>query len=182
MSGISGHLAFVGSHTVNGVSEVHTSLMKDSIFAGLNEHFPGRIIPITNGVTPRRWLHEANPSLANLITSRIGPEWIRDLDRLGDLEPLAEDPGFCEEFGAVKRANKARLAGLIRQHLGLTVDASEKILIGQKGKDIPILKTVLPIHLEGEEVLLEAFVDISELKKTAAELQVAKESAEKAEN
>lgn len=116
------HLAFVGSHTVNGVSEVHTSLMKDSIFAGLNEHFPDRIIPITNGVTPRRWLHEANPSLGNLITSRIGAEWIRDLDHLRDLEPLADDPEFCEQFGAVKRANKLQLAGLIRHHLGLTVD------------------------------------------------------------
>ncbi len=116
------HLAIVGSHRVNGVSAIHTRLMKESIFFDFDQFFPGRIINITNGVTPRLWIEQANPLLSELITSHIGDGWVRDLDELKRLVPLAENPKFRKKFMAVKRANKARLAGLIHRHLGITVD------------------------------------------------------------
>ncbi len=116
------HLAIVGSHTVNGVSRIHTDLMKRTIFADFDEFFPGRIINITNGVTPRRWLYAANPGLSSLITSRIGKEWICDLAELKNLRPLADDPSFRREFRAFKRMNKERLAEIIQMRLRLTVN------------------------------------------------------------
>jgi starch phosphorylase len=116
------HLAIVGSHAVNGVSQLHTDLMKGTLFADFEGFFPGRILNVTNGVTPRRWLHEANPRLSGLISSRLGTCWITDLECLHGLHPFAEDEHFREEFLAVKLANKERLAGLIAKHLGLTVD------------------------------------------------------------
>jgi starch phosphorylase len=116
------NLAIVGSHSVNGVSRIHTDLMKRTIFADFDEFFPGRIINITNGVTPRRWLHAANPGLSSLITSRIGKNWICDLDDLRNLTPLAEDPSFRKEFRAYKRANKEKLAEIIRMRLRLAVN------------------------------------------------------------
>ena len=73
------HLAIVGSHKVNGVSRIHTDLMKKTIFADFEQCFPGKIINITNGITPRRWLNQANPELSALITSRIGETWVSDL-------------------------------------------------------------------------------------------------------
>ncbi len=115
------HLALAGSHTVNGVSEVHTDLMRRTIFSDFDRHFPGRITNITNGVTPRRWIHEANPGLSALITSTLDGEWVRNLERLRDLEPFAEDEDFRRRFRQVKDRNKTRLAGLIKEHLGLTV-------------------------------------------------------------
>ena len=116
------HLAIVGSHQVNGVSRIHTDLMKTTIFADFGEFFPDRIINITNGVTPRRWLHQANPGLSALITSRIGHGWVSDLAELRKLVPLAQDPEFREQFRAVKRENKKRLAGIIKMRLNLTID------------------------------------------------------------
>jgi starch phosphorylase len=115
------HLAIVGSHKVNGVSQIHTDLMKQTIFADFDAVFPGKIINITNGITPRRWLLEANPGLSSLITSRIGREWICNLTELGRLVPLAEDPVFRREFRACKRASKERLAEIIRMRLHLAV-------------------------------------------------------------
>jgi len=116
------HLALVGSHAVNGVSALHTELMRHTLFADFERLFPGRLTNITNGITPRRWLNEANPRLASLIASRTSCTWVTDLDCLRGLEPLADDPGFQEEFLAVKRANKEQLAGLIRQHIGMVID------------------------------------------------------------
>ncbi len=116
------HLALVGSHAVNGVSALHTDLMRCTLFADFDRVFPGRILNITNGVTPRRWLNEANPRLGRLIAKRAGPSWVTDLERLRALEPAAADAGFQEEFLAAKRANKERLAALIRQHLGSVVN------------------------------------------------------------
>ncbi|RJQ49343.1 MAG: glycogen/starch/alpha-glucan phosphorylase [Gammaproteobacteria bacterium] len=118
------HLAIVGSHKVNGVAALHTHLLQTSTFRDFNEFFPGRIINKTNGITPRLWLNQANPGLARLITARIGPHWITQLDELKKLAPLSQDAQFRAEFRAVKRANKERLAGLIRHHLGVTVDAN----------------------------------------------------------
>jgi len=104
------HLAIVGSHKVNGVAKLHSHLMQTTIFRDFAMIFPDHFINITNGVTPRRWLHQANPGLSALVTEAIGPGWIADLERLADLEPLAEDAGFRERFRAVKMANKARWA------------------------------------------------------------------------
>ena len=116
------HLAIVGSHHVNGVSQIHTDLMKKTIFSDFEQFFPGKIINITNGITPRRWLHQANPGLSSLITSRIGETWVSDLSELKKLAPLAEDQEFRKQFREVKHANKERLAEIIKIRLKLTVD------------------------------------------------------------
>ncbi|MCX7156508.1 MAG: glycogen/starch/alpha-glucan phosphorylase [Rhodocyclales bacterium] len=116
------HLAIVGSHTVNGVAEIHTRLMKETIFADFHRLWPDRIVNMTNGVTPRRWLNQANPALSQLITSHIGRDWLKDLDQLRRLNPLADDAGFREEFVRVKRDNKVRLGAIIEQRLGIKVD------------------------------------------------------------
>ncbi len=116
------NLSIVGTHAVNGVSRIHTDLMKETIFADFERFFPGRIINITNGITPRRWLHQANPDLSKLITSRIGEGWLRDLSCLARLRPLADDAGFRADFRTVKRANKARLAEGIETRTRTNVD------------------------------------------------------------
>ncbi|MDT8335738.1 MAG: glycogen/starch/alpha-glucan phosphorylase [Desulfurivibrionaceae bacterium] len=107
------HLAIVGSHSVNGVAEIHTELMKARIFHLFHEFYPGRFNCKTNGVTQRRWLLKCNPGLAGLISEKIGEGWIVDLDQLRQLEPLADDPAFVDKWLAVKRGNKARLAEYI---------------------------------------------------------------------
>ena len=116
-----GQLAFVGSHSVNGVSALHTELMRQTVFADLNRLYPGRINNKTNGVTPRRWLMQCNPGLTRLVADRIGPAFLDDLDELSALDAHAEDPGFLEQFAAVKRGNKIQLAELIKERLHVTV-------------------------------------------------------------
>ena len=116
------HLAIVGSHKVNGVAEIHTQLMKETIFADFHRMWPDKIINMTNGITPRRWLNQANPSLSKLITSHIGKDWLKDLDQLQRLSGLVEDAAFRSEFAKVKRANKVRLAQVIQQRLNLHVN------------------------------------------------------------
>ena len=118
------HLAFVGSHRVNGVSEIHTDLMRTTIFADFDRLWPEAIVNVTNGITPRRWLHQANPGLSALITERIGSSWISDLSELRGLLPLAHDPAFRARFREVKRDNKVRLSRLIAARCGVTVDPS----------------------------------------------------------
>ncbi|MBI5898898.1 MAG: glycogen/starch/alpha-glucan phosphorylase [Rhodocyclales bacterium] len=116
------HLAIVGSHHVNGVAALHTQLMKDTIFGDFHHLWPHKIVNMTNGVTPRRWLNQANPALAHLITRHIGNDWLKDLDQLRRLTPLAEDAAFREHFARVKRDNKTRLAQVVKQRLGIVVD------------------------------------------------------------
>ena len=116
------HLAIVGSHTVNGVSEIHTRLMCDTIFSDFNTCYPGKIINRTNGITPRRWLHQCNRGLSALISKNIGYGWVSQLDQLKDLTQLSGDIDFQEAFRAVKWANKQRLAILIRKHLNMEVN------------------------------------------------------------
>ena len=115
------HLAIVGSHTVNGVAQLHTDLMKSTIFSDFDRFSPGKIINMTNGVTPRRWLNQANPDLSALITSRIGKGWVSDLSQLSKLRKLANDADFRNAFSAVKRANKVQLAKIIQERLYITV-------------------------------------------------------------
>lgn len=107
------HLAIVGSHSVNGVAELHTKLMKARIFNDFHHFYPGRFNCKTNGITPRRWLLKCNPGLAALISGRIGEDWITDLDQLRKLEPLVDDPDFVREWFEVKRQNKVKLAKYI---------------------------------------------------------------------
>ncbi len=119
-----GHLSVVGSHSVNGVAAIHTSLVKSDLFPDFHALWPKKINNKTNGITPRRWLLSCNPRLADLITRNIGHGWERDLDRLRELEPLAEDASFREELMAVKHANKVKLAKRILEECGVQVDPS----------------------------------------------------------
>jgi len=119
-----GHLSVVGSHSVNGVAAIHTALVKSDLFPDFHALWPNKINNKTNGITPRRWLLGCNPRLADLITRNIGRGWERDLDRLRELEPLAEDASFREEFMAVKHANKVKLAKRILDECGVEVDPS----------------------------------------------------------
>ncbi len=107
------HLAIVGSHSVNGVAELHTKLMKSRIFNNFHSFYPGRFNCKTNGVTPRRWLLKCNPGLAALISDRIGEGWVTNLDQLRQLEPLVDDPGFVRQWIEVKQQNKIKLAKYI---------------------------------------------------------------------
>jgi len=116
------HLAIVGSHTVNGVARLHTELMKKTIFADFHRFYPDKLVNVTNGITPRRWLDHSNPKLSELISSHIGRKWITELDQLKQLEPLADDAGFRKKFLAVKRENKARLAEYIQEHARVEVN------------------------------------------------------------
>ena len=117
-------LAVVSSHKVNGVSALHSELMVQTIFADYAKLFPQRFHNVTNGVTPRRWLMQANPALSGLIDSRIGTAWRRDLKGLSALKPLASDAALGREFLAAKHQNKERLAALIRRELGVVVNPS----------------------------------------------------------
>ena len=116
------HLAIVGSHSVNGVAELHSQLLKDRIFPGFHEFFPGRFNSKTNGITPRRWLLDINPELALLISSKIGADWITDLDRLRGLEAYVDDPEFLAEWRRIKLNNKKHLAEYIKKKCRVAVD------------------------------------------------------------
>jgi glycogen phosphorylase len=116
------HLAIVGSHSVNGVARLHGEIIRRHLFRDFDELFPGRIRSVTNGVTPRRWLHQINPPLSHLITSAIGSDWIQDLARLEELVPLAEDADFRVLWMEAKRSNKKRLARYILRKTGLGVN------------------------------------------------------------
>ena len=104
------HLATVASHHVNGVAALHSRLLRETVLADFAAMWPERFTNVTNGVTPRRFVALANPRLAALVRDAIGDGWLRDLERLRELEPLARDPAFQDRWRAVKRANKAELA------------------------------------------------------------------------
>lgn len=116
------NLAVVGSHSVNGVAALHSHILKQHVFGDFHRLFPGRIKNITNGITPRRWLLQANPSLSRLITSVIGPEWVCDLERLQQLAPYAEDAAFREQWMQTRQENKRRLARYILRKIKLGVN------------------------------------------------------------
>ena len=116
------HLATVGSHHVNGVARLHSDLLKQTVLRDFAALWPEKFCNVTNGVTPRRFLAVANPPLAQLITRRIGDGWIKNLDELRKLEPLADDAAFRQEWREVKLAAKHRLAGRIADRTGVTVD------------------------------------------------------------
>ncbi|MCE9601173.1 MAG: glycogen/starch/alpha-glucan phosphorylase [Gemmatimonadetes bacterium] len=117
-----GNLAFLAAHKVNGVSALHTNLMRQTVFKDFNALYPEKITNKTNGITFRRWLYQANPALTRLITDAIGPAFLDDQERLADLAPFADDAAFRERFAAVRRANKVALGRMIGAQLGVRVD------------------------------------------------------------
>ena len=117
-----GNLAFAGSHSVNGVSALHTDLMKVTVFADLHKLYPTRINNKTNGVTFRRWLMQCNPGLTGLIREAIGDKFLDDAEALRDLDAFADDSAFQEKFLAVKSANKVELANLLRKRINARID------------------------------------------------------------
>ncbi|WP_250957838.1 glycogen/starch/alpha-glucan phosphorylase [Rhizobium sp. CG5] len=119
-----GNLAFVGSHSINGVSALHTELMKETVFADLHKIYPTRINNKTNGITPRRWLMQCNPGLTSLIREAIGEEFLDDAAKLTALDAFAHDDAFQKKFAAVKRANKEQLSNLVASRMGIRLDPS----------------------------------------------------------
>ena len=119
-----GHLAFVGSHKVNGVSALHTKLMRETVFADLHRIYPDRIVNKTNGITFRRWLHQANPRLTKLLSEVCGREVLDDVSVLPRLAEYADDHGTVWRLAAVKRANKRALARFVHEQMGVTIDPS----------------------------------------------------------
>ena len=115
------NLAVVGSHSINGVSSVHSRLIRTSLVPDFYQLWPERFNNKTNGITQRRWLLQANPGLANLVHATIGDDWLTDLSRLKSLEKWATDQEFQAEFRKIKRSNKERLAKLIRESAHVTV-------------------------------------------------------------
>ena len=116
------HLAIVGSHSTNGVSAIHTTLLRTTTVKELAEMFPERFNNKTNGVTPRRWLLLANPALAGVITEAIGDNWVTDLGRLRKLAPLADDKAFREAFRKAAQEAKSRFADWLKAAIGQTAD------------------------------------------------------------
>ncbi|WP_071460480.1 glycogen/starch/alpha-glucan phosphorylase [Bacillus massilinigeriensis] len=117
-------LAIIGSHSVNGVAKLHTEILKKREMRLFAETFPERFNNKTNGITHRRWLLKSNPSLSNLITGAIGDGWIRETEKLEELLSFKDDAGFLQELDRVKSANKERLAGIIFERNGFSVDPS----------------------------------------------------------
>ena len=117
-----GHLAYLGSHRVNGVSALHTELMRRTIFRDLDAVHPGRIVNKTNGISFRRWLHQANPRLSGLLVEALGPRVLDDPELLTELERFTGDSVFCGRLAAVRRANKEALVALVREELDLRLD------------------------------------------------------------
>src|SRR6516162_3378644 len=117
-----GHLAFIGSHRVNGVSKLHTELMRRGVFSPLHRLYPDRILNKTNGISFRRWLQQANPGLSGLLSEAVGPVVLDDLGALGGLTDQAEDTSLQGRLDAVKRSNKRALARHVRERLGLHID------------------------------------------------------------
>jgi len=147
-----GELAVIMSHKVNGVSALHSDLVKKQLFSELESLTPGKIINQTNGVTPRRWLKMCNRPLAGLITDTIGEGWEADLDRLRGLEPHIADKGFRESFGIAKRRNKIALAGWLAETCGVQVspdalfDIQIKRIHEYKRQLLNILETIARWH------------------------------------
>jgi starch phosphorylase len=114
-------LAIVGSHSINGVSELHSRLIKDELFSDFYELYPERFNNKTNGITQRRWLKNSNPLLSDLITEAIGEKWVTNLNELKKLEPLAKDKAFVEKWQKIKKANKEVLVKLIEKEQGIKI-------------------------------------------------------------
>jgi glycogen phosphorylase len=137
------NLAIVGSHLVNGVARLHGEILKNIVFKDFADLFPDRFTYITNGVTPRRWLHQANPLLSAFISKRIGREWVTDFPQIGKLHPFADDEESQREFLAIKRANKEALIRFL---------AMENSIRGKEGQILSHTRTVSPTYLFSSQV------------------------------
>lgn len=142
------HLAAVVATKVNGVAELHSQLLRDKVLADFAHMWPEKFTNVTNGITPRRFVRHSNPSLSSVITEAIGEGWITDLERLRELEPLADDASFRETFRTVKAANKTRLRNLLAVRDGIEladdhlVDAMVKRLHEYKRQMLKLLHVV----------------------------------------
>ena len=116
------NLCLVGTASVNGVAELHTKILKESLFKDFYELWPEKFHNVTNGITPRRWLLKANPMLAQLISESIGESWITHLDELKGLEKFANDAGFLDALAKIKRSNKGQLAAWTQKNLGIALN------------------------------------------------------------
>jgi len=116
------NLACVGSHTINGVAELHSRLLREDVLADFHALWPHKFTNVTNGVTPRRWMALANPRLSRLLNQVIGEEWVRDLDRLRDLESCGEDAEFRRQWRFIKRSVKEDFAAHVRRATGVAID------------------------------------------------------------
>lgn len=116
------NLACVGSYAINGVAALHTELLKETVLHDFYQLYPERFSNKTNGVTPRRWVVLSNPGLTQLVSEQIGDGWVKDLDQLRQLEPLASDSNFCACWGEIKHQNKVMLAEHIQAKTGISVD------------------------------------------------------------
>ena len=116
------HLAIIGSHSINGVSKLHSELVKTRLVPELYRLWPNRFNNKTNGVTQRRWLLMANPRLAHLLDEAVGSGWATDFEQIRGIERFADDPEFQRRFVAIKRANKERLAALVHRSAAVDVD------------------------------------------------------------
>ncbi|HUO04256.1 MAG TPA: glycogen/starch/alpha-glucan phosphorylase [Candidatus Binataceae bacterium] len=139
------NLAIVGSHSVNGVSKLHSELLATRLAGDFHDLWPDRFSNKTNGVTQRRWLLMANPGLANLLDASIGPGWKTNLEELSGIERFAEDSEFQSRFRAVKRANKERLARIMNRVAA--VDADPESLFDVQAKRIHEYKRQLLMAL-----------------------------------
>ena len=147
------HLASLGSHAINGVSELHSELLRRDVLKDFYTLMPNKFSNKTNGVTPRRFIRLSNPELADLITQRIDEDWLKDLAGLSRLEDAVEDPGFRESWTAVKRGNKVRLAAYIEQHTNVRVnpdslyDVQVKRLHEYKRQHLNVLHIITLYHI-----------------------------------
>ncbi|MDG1325259.1 MAG: glycogen/starch/alpha-glucan phosphorylase [Opitutales bacterium] len=116
-------LSVVGSHSVNGVAALHTKLLQERLLKDFAELYPNRFNNKTNGITPRRWLLSCNQELSDLVTSVVGDEWVTDLSKLRGLEKVADDPLFQQQFLSIKKACKDRLAKVIKDEIGLSIES-----------------------------------------------------------
>ena len=116
------HLAIVGSYSVNGVAALHSELLKQGLFHDFHELYPKLLNNKTNGVTQRRWLKSCNPGLSDLISEKIGDDWVTNLDELSKLVPLAKDSAFQKDWQTVKTNNKQKIADLVLRSCGIELD------------------------------------------------------------
>lgn len=126
------NLCALACHTVNGVSKLHSDILKKDVFYDFDKLFPNKFTGITNGVTHRRWLQYANPALSELITEAIGDVWISNPERLKDLIPFADDYSFQCKFAAVKRLNKERLSDYLKKKQGVSFDIDSIVDVQSK--------------------------------------------------
>jgi starch phosphorylase len=117
-----GNLAFIGSHKINGVSGLHTNLMRETVFHDLDVVYPGRIVNVTNGITFRRWLIECNPPLTRILASSVGEKALEDADALRGLARFADDSAMQEQVALARRSNKVALAHYVAEAIGQRID------------------------------------------------------------